>query len=456
MNDTIVAISTSRSPAGIGIVRLSGDEALNMASNLFKSSQSLLDKSNDRKLLYGHIKVKGEILDEVLSVAFHEPNSYTKEDMVEVQCHGGPVVLDRILDSFLHEGARLAEPGEFTRRAFLNGRMDLTQAEAVMDIIEAQSLEAHKQGIGQLEGSLSKKVEEYRQSIVDMLALIVANIDFPTDEVEDANYEILLKDGKILLDQLKKLRDTSKRGRILREGIQTVIIGKPNVGKSSLLNRLLRENRAIVTDIPGTTRDIIEEYISLDGVSLRIQDTAGIRETEDLVEKMGIEKALDSIDEADLILAVFDSSNELDQEDRIILDKIKDRNSLLLLNKQDLSPVLELEDLIEDFPRENIIKTSLLEEISTHELEEKIKEMFLEGNVSSNQDAVLTNMRHKVLLNKAIESLESALEELSMGTPLDCIEVDLNNAYTNLGSITGMTVEEEILDTIFSKFCIGK
>lgn len=456
MNETIVAISTSRSPAGIGIVRLSGEEAINMASCLFESSQSLLDKKNDRRLLYGHLTYQGEILDEVLAVAFYGPNSYTREDMVEVQCHGGPVVLDRILEAFLHQGAKIAEPGEFTRRAFLNGRLDLTQAEAVMDLIEAQSVEAHQQGIGQLSGLLSEKLEDYRQEIVGMLALIVANIDFPTDEVDDANYEVLLRDGRDLLTKLLDLRDSSKRGKIIREGVSTLIIGKPNVGKSSLLNKLLREKRAIVTDVPGTTRDIIEEYINLDGISLRIKDTAGIRDTQDLVEKIGIDMALDSIDEADLILAVFDSSRALDQEDRLVLDKIKDKKTIVLLNKEDLSPVIGEEDFKDYFPPQSIIRTSLLEDMPTKELEEKIREMFLQGQVSSNKEAVLTNMRHRVQLDKAIESLESALRELEMETPLDCVEVDLNDAMNALGSITGMTVEEEVLDTIFSKFCIGK
>ncbi|MCD1147905.1 tRNA uridine-5-carboxymethylaminomethyl(34) synthesis GTPase MnmE [Peptoniphilus sp. KCTC 25270] len=456
MQETIAAISTSRSPGGIGIVRLSGEDAIKIASSLFRSKENLADPSNDRKLLYGHFEKKGETIDEVLAVAFHEPNSYTRENMVEIQCHGGPVVLDRILEAFLSSGAEPAEPGEFTRRAFLNGRMDLTQAEAVMDIIDAQSIEAQKQGMNQLEGSLSLVVEEYRQKIVEMLSLIVANIDFPTDEVDDANYPLLLKQGTELLERLERLRESSKRGKIIRDGIKTVIVGKPNVGKSSLLNRLLRENRVIVTDVPGTTRDIIEEFVRLDGATLRIQDTAGIRETDDIVEKIGIEKALESIDEADLVLAVFDQSQPLIEDDYKIIEKIQGKQSIVLLNKEDLPKAFEEKELEEKFPKNRVLSVSMLEEDATTVLEDEIKKMFLSGDIKQTQDAVLTNMRHKIHLDKAISSLESAIDELNMGTPLDCVEVDLNDSYTQLGYITGMTVDDEILDAIFSKFCIGK
>lgn len=455
LTDTIAAISTAMGASGIGIVRLSGPEAIEIASKAFQS-KSPLTEENNRKLLYGHIVKEDKVLDEVLLAPFFKPNTYTRENMAEINCHGGQIAVNLVLEYMLELGCRLAEPGEFTKRAFLNGRLDLSQAEAVIDLIDAHSKEGYSAGIDQLEGSLSRFITKDREKLVNMMALIEANIDFPTDEIEEANNTKLIEQGEELLQGLKELRSTSSRGRLLREGISTVIVGKPNVGKSSLLNAFLRENRAIVTDIPGTTRDIIEEYVNLDGVTLKIKDTAGIRSTEDVVEQIGVEMAESSIKQADLVIALFDSSKALESEDYRILDLVKDQKSIYILNKSDLESKIGIEDLKEAGAKGEILTTSLLEAKGVVVLEDKIKEAFSLGEISSNNQAMITNLRHRRALDKAIESVESAVDALHIGIPIDCVEVDLNDAYNALGEITGETIEEEILDKIFSDFCIGK
>lgn len=455
MDYTIAAISTAPGPAGIGIVRLSGERAIEIADRAFKGNKDLKDKKNHRHLLYGHIVKDGAALDEVLIAPFFGPNTYTREDMVEINCHGGMMAVNLVLEYMLELGCKLAEPGEFTRRAFLNGRLDLSQAEAVLDLIDAHSREGYKVGLDQLEGSLSREIETHRQSIIDLLALIVANIDFPTDEVDEVEQAYLHKKMDTLLRDLIKLSETSSRGKLLREGIKTVIVGKPNVGKSSLLNAFLRENRAIVTDIPGTTRDIIEEYVNLDGITLRIKDTAGIRETSDAVEKIGVDLARESLEEADLILAMFDSSKELEEEDREILNLLVDKPVIFILNKSDLPSKLTAEDLPIGEDRD-VIETSLLNKEDILKIENRIKERFALGEIQAGEGGFITNLRHRRSLDRAIEAMSSGVEALEMGLTLDLIEVDLNDALTALGEITGETIEEEILDRIFSQFCIGK
>lgn len=456
---TIAAISTAVGEAGIGIVRISGKKSLSIANQIFKGNKvDELDKDLSRKLTYGHIvdKEKDEIIDEVLIVYMKGPNTYTREDMVEIYCHGGIISVKKVLELVLNNGARMAEAGEFTKRAFLNGRLDLSQAEAVMDMINAKTDKSFETSLDQLEGSLSKKIDEIRAILLNMVAHVEVSIDFPEDDIEEVTYDDLEEKGEQVKRQIEILLATADRGKILREGLNTVILGKPNVGKSSLLNAVLRENRAIVTDIPGTTRDIIEEYINIDGIPLKIIDTAGIRITEDEVEKIGVSRAKETIKSADLIIAVFDASTELSNDDYEIIDLIKEKRSIILLNKTDLESVTDekkLKTLVDD---KALITTSIKSGIGVDLMEEKIKEMFYGGQVEVNSDTTITNVRHKDLLVKALENIKGALEDIKMGVPIDCIEIDLRNCWENLGGISGDTIEEDILDKIFSEFCIGK
>ena len=460
MFDTIAAISTAVGEAGIGIVRLSGKDATSIANNIFKgiNDKTLADTEN-RKMAYGHIidNINGDqIVDEVLIVSMKAPHTYTREDVVEIYCHGGIIPVKKILELLLNNGARLAEAGEFTKRAFLNGRLDLSQAEAVIDIIKAKTDKSFQVSIDQLEGSLSRKVNGIRDIILSMIAHVEVSIDFPEDDIEEITYEELEEKGNRVFHGIKNLLATSDRGKILREGLNTTILGKPNVGKSSLLNAMLRENRAIVTDIPGTTRDIIEEYLNIDGIPLKIIDTAGIRDTEDIVEKIGVDRAMDTIESADLIIAVFDGSRDLSEEDYNIIKLIKDKKSLVLLNKTDLPnkyTVEHLEKLLEGI---DIISASITNEVGIDELEDRIKRMFYSGEIALDSDVIVTNIRHKNQLEKALKNMENALNDIKSLVPLDCIEVDLRDCWENLGEISGDTISEDILDKIFSEFCIGK
>lgn len=458
MPDTIAAISTAVGEAGIGIVRLSGKDAIDIGNKIFQGSKDkkLIDVDN-RKLAYGHIvDGKNKQIDEVLIAYMKEPYTYTRENMVEIYCHGGIISVKKVLELLLNSGARLAEPGEFTKRAFLNGRLDLSQAEAVIDVIKSKTDKSFQVSFDQLGGRLSNQIKEIRDILLSMIAHVEVSIDFPEEDVDEITFEELEKDAEDVKDRVEKLLSTADRGKVLREGINTVILGKPNVGKSSLLNAILREKRAIVTDIPGTTRDIIEEYVNIDGIPLKVIDTAGIRDTDDAVEKIGVDMAKDKIEDADLIIAIFDSSRELTDEDYQIIDLIKGKRSLILLNKTDLPSkytVEFLQGLIED---KEIISTSIYKGEGVDLVEGKIKDMFYSGKIQSDSNVIVTNMRHKNQLEKALINIDSALKDIRAQVPLDCIEVDLRDCWENLGEISGDTVGEDILDKIFSEFCIGK
>jgi tRNA modification GTPase len=459
MSDTIAAISTSIGEAGIGIVRMSGKDSINIGDKIFrgKKVKSLKDVEN-RKLTYGHIvdPDTGQVIDEVLIVCMKEPYTYTRENMVEIYCHGGVIAVKKVLELLLNNGARLAEPGEFTKRAFLNGRLDLAQSEAVIDVIRAKTDKSLQVSINQLEGSLSNKVKNIMNILLEMLAHINAVIDFSEEDLEDVDYEELEKKALQVEEQIKKLLSTADRGKILRDGLNTVILGKPNVGKSSLLNAILRENRAIVTNIPGTTRDIIEEYVNIDGIPLKIVDTAGIRETDNIVEKIGVDRAREMVNKADLIIAVFDISKPLTDEDHEIIELIKDKDAIVLLNKIDLPNQFD-ENFIKDILSEKkIIKTSVKNNIGIEILEEEIKNMFYSGQLDIESDVVVTNLRHKNQLAKALKNIQDSLEAIKLKLPIDCLEVDIKACWENLGEISGDTVSEDIIDKIFSDFCIGK
>lgn len=451
---TIAAISTAKSPAGIGIVRLSGEGSIAVAEQFFRSKQALSDPRNDRKLLYGHFVEENDVVDEVLAVAFRAPFSYTGEEMVEIQAHGGTVGLERILSAFIEAGCEPAGRGEFTKIAFLNGKLDLTEAEAVIDMIEAESLSAQRQSARQLTGHLYATIEDFRNRLKDTLSHLVASIDFSTEEVEPVDTLSLEATIEGILQEMHHLLSTFDRGKLIKDGIATSIIGKPNVGKSSFLNALLREDRAIVTEIPGTTRDVLEASYSLDGIHLRIQDTAGIRETDDVIEKIGIERALKSIEGADLVIAVFDASKPLDEADREIIEGIRDKRVICLLNKQDLGGVVKKGDLEKYFPGA-VLETSLLNRKGLKAVEDLIESWFLAGDVSSDEVKIYS-LRHKNLLKESIASLERGLDDLRAGIGLDLAEVYIEDAFLKLGEITGQTADEEVLDHVFSKFCIGK
>ncbi len=456
---TIAAISTAVGEAGIGIVRMSGSKSLEIANKIFKGAviESLDDKSS-RKMVYGHI-IDGEnkIVDEVLIAYMKGPHTYTREDIVEIYCHGGIIPVRKVLDLTLNNGARLSEPGEFTKRAFLNGRLDLSQAEAVMDIIHAKTEKSHETSMDQLEGKLSKKIRELRDEILNILARVEASIDYPgEDSIEDVAYKEIIERGSNLRAEILKLIQTSTRGTILRDGLNTIILGKPNVGKSSLLNAILRENRAIVTDVPGTTRDVIEEFVNIDGIPLKLVDTAGIRDTDDLVEKIGVDRAKDLVDKSDLIIAVFDVSKELDNEDKQIIELIKNKKAIIIINKIDLERKFEEKFITEDLSDKIIIESSMVNEVGIEEIEESIKEMFYSGNLELDSGIVINNIRHKNQLEKAKKNIDDVIEAAEMNVPIDCIEVDLKNCWENLGEISGDTIGEDILDKIFSEFCLGK
>lgn len=456
--DTIAAISTAVGEAGIGIVRLSGKESINIANNVFKGvkGRELLEAGN-KKLAYGHIiDENGKVIDEVLIAKMEEPYTYTRENMVEIYCHGGIISVRKILELLLRTGARLAEAGEFTKRAFLNGRLDLSQAEAVIDIINSKTDRSLEVSVNQLEGGLSQKVSDIRDILLSMMAHIEASIDFPEDDVEEIALETLKENALDVKGQIEALLATSSRGKILRDGIKTVILGKPNVGKSSLLNAILNENRAIVTDIPGTTRDIIEEFVNLDGIPLKIIDTAGIRDTDDVVEKIGVDRARESIKDADLIIGLFDASRPLEEEDFEIIDLINNNNSIVLLNKTDLKEEFTTKDLEAKMPGKKIIKSAIIKSLGVEELVQEIKSLFYSGEVDMDSDVVVTNIRHKNQLEKALKDILSALEDINMFVPLDCIEVSIKDCFNNLGEISGDTIGEDVLDRVFKQFCIGK
>ena len=453
--DTIAAIATAMASAGIGIIRISGREAVEVADRVFsaKSGKSLQDSAS-HTIHYGFIVEDGTMIDEVLVMLMKAPHSYTREDTVEINCHGGVLVMRKILETVIRHGARPAEPGEFTKRAFLNGRMDLTQAESVIDIINSQNDFAWKSSINQLSGALLSKIREYREKIIHETAFIESAIDDPEHYSLEGYEDHLSEIVEGLEKELKGLLDTADYGRVLREGIHTVIVGKPNVGKSSLLNLLVGSERAIVTDIAGTTREVIEEHISLNGISLHIIDTAGIHQTDDIVEKVGVDKAKEYIINADLILYVADGSDKLSEEDYEIARMIKNRNVIVLLNKSDLQQKINMDDLTHI--SEHIISISAKEGDGIKELSDLITSMFLHGRISFNDEVIITNMRHKKELMNAMESLRLVRESIAAQMPEDFYSIDLINAYESLGNIIGESIEDDLADEIFSKFCMGK
>ena len=454
---TIAAITTAVGEAGIGIVRISGKRSLEIGNKVFRGKViKELNEAHNRKLTYGYIVDNEKIIDEVLIAFMQGPSTYTREDMVEIYCHGGIISVKNILQLILNKGARLAEPGEFTKRAFLNGRLDLSQAEAVMDMIKAKTDKSFEASLDQLEGSLSKKIKEIRNILLEMIAHVEVSIDFPDQDVEEITYDELKDSANKIKEEIERLLATSDRGKILREGLNTVILGKPNVGKSSLLNAILRENRAIVTDIPGTTRDIIEEYVNIDGIPLRIIDTAGIRDTDDIVEQIGVDRAKQTVLDADLIIAVFDASRELSDEDHQIIDLIKDKKTIIILNKTDLPSKYDEDYFKSILNDKEIIIASITSGIGLENLEKSIKNMFYDGEVQINSDTLVTNIRHKDQLIKSLDNINNAIDDINMNVPIDCIEVDLKDCWENLGEISGDTIGEDILDKIFSEFCIGK
>ena len=454
--DTIAAIATAMTNSGIGIVRISGTEAFDIIQKIYKGKNNKnLSSVKSHTIHYGYIMDGDETIDEVLVMIMKGPHSFTGEDTVEIDCHGGVFVVKRILETVIKNGARPAEPGEFTKRAFLNGRMDLSQAEAVIDVINSKNEYALKSSISQLKGNVQKKIKEIREEIIYHTAFIETALDDPEHISVDGYGEQLKITVDKLMEELSELLKSSDNGRIIKEGIKTVIVGKPNAGKSSLLNVLVGEDRAIVTDIAGTTRDVLEESIQLNGISLNIMDTAGIRDTDDIVEKIGVDKAKSYANEADLIVYVVDASRDLDENDFDIIDMIKDKKAVILLNKSDLDTVVT-KDMIELHVEKPILSISAKEESGIKDLEDTLKKMFFNGEISFNDEVYITNIRHKTAIKDAYDSLEKVNVSIENNMPEDFYSIDLLDAYESLGSITGETIGEDLVNEIFSKFCMGK
>lgn len=457
MEKTIAAISTGIVKAGIGIVRMSGVSAISIGEKIFKSkSQTPITEDVNKKLLFGHIYDEETMVDEVLISFMYSPNTYTCEDMVEIYCHGSIISLRKILDLVLKEGADLAGPGEFTKRAFLNGRLDLSQAEAVSDLINAQTESLYENSLNQLRGSLSSEIRSLREKAQTVLAQIEVYINFSEDE-DYIETEDLRPHLEELRSSIKALIDSSSQGRLIKDGLKVIIMGKPNVGKSSLLNALLKENRAIITDIPGTTRDVIEEAIEIDSIPVRLIDTAGIRDTEDEVERLGVERSISLSQDADLLVGVFDGSRALDEEDERILHLMDGKKSIALVNKSDLERKTGPEDILARAKSIKVIESSIKEGLGVEELKEEISSMFFLGDIEVGDSLIITSSRQVDLLKKALRSLEEGLEALDMGMDLEMVEVDIRSTWLYLASITGENMDtESLLDQIFGEFCIGK
>ena len=456
MSETICAISTALGEGAIGIVRLSGDEAFSIADKIVRLPKGkTVESLPTHTINYGNVidPATNEKIEEIMLVKMVGPRTYTTEDVVEINCHGGIITIQKVLALCLEHGARMAEPGEFTKRAFLNGRVDLTQAEAVMDIIRAKTDKAMNIAVKQLDGSLSDLINNTRQEILNTLAQVEVNIDYPEyDDVEEATTAVVREKTMEFEQLLTNLLRTARRGKILREGISTAIIGRPNVGKSSLLNNLLREDKAIVTDIAGTTRDVIEEYVNINGVPLKLIDTAGIRETDDIVEQIGVERSKKALKEADLVLLVLNASEPLTTQDRQLLEISQDTNRIILLNKTDLPEAIETSELPED-----VIRISVLKNQNIDKIEERINNLFFENAGLIEQDATyLSNARHISLIEKAVESLQAVNEGLELGMPVDLLQVDLTRTWEILGEITGDAAPDELITQLFSQFCLGK
>ncbi|WP_312470736.1 tRNA uridine-5-carboxymethylaminomethyl(34) synthesis GTPase MnmE [Neobacillus sp.] len=458
--DTIAAISTPMGEGAIAIVRLSGEDAIPIADKLFKSiGGKKLTKMASHTIHYGHLidTKNGQVVEEVMVSIMKGPKTFTKEDVVEINCHGGIVSVNRVLQHVLKNGARLAEPGEFTKRAFLNGRIDLSQAEAVMDLIRAKTDRAMNMALGQMDGRLSKLIRRLRQEILEILAHVEVNIDYPEyDDVEEMTHKMLNEKAHFVRDEINKLLQTSQQGKILREGLSTVIVGRPNVGKSSLLNSLVQENKAIVTDIPGTTRDVIEEYVNVRGVPLRLLDTAGIRETEDIVERIGVERSRQVLKEADLILLVLNYSDMLTVEDENLFEVVRGMDTIVIVNKTDLPQQIDMERVKLLAKDHKIVTTSLLEDQGVDELEEAIAALFFAGSLEAGDMTYVSNSRHIALLHQSLQVIEEAIEGVEMGTPIDIVQIDLTRTWELLGEIIGDSVHESLIDQLFSQFCLGK
>ena len=457
MEKTIVAISTASGNGGIGIIRLSGKQSFEIINKIFvpKNKNKEIKGYN---IKYGNIvnPENNEIIDEVLVSYFVAPKSYTTENMCEINSHGGIIVEKRILELCLHNGAELAEPGEFTKRAFLNGRIDLSQAEGIIDLINSKTEMEAKESINQLEGSLSKKIKEIEQKMLDITVNIEVTIDYPEYDVEEVTNAEALNSLQSIHNMLKELQSSFNKGKIIRDGIKTVIVGKPNAGKSSLLNSMLKEDRAIVSDIAGTTRDTIEEYINVDGIPLKLIDTAGIRDTENTIEKIGVEKSKKLIDSADLVIAIFDISTDFDDDDRKIMELVKDKKSIILLNKVDISKNNENNEKELEKLNKPVIKISAKEEIGLDLLYNEIKKLFELNEISSNNEVLITNERHKNQIIKADKHILEAIDTIKNNMPVDIISIYINQAMEDLGEITGENISENIINEIFSKFCLGK
>ncbi|MGE8204778.1 tRNA uridine-5-carboxymethylaminomethyl(34) synthesis GTPase MnmE [Heyndrickxia sp. NPDC080065] len=458
--DTIAAISTPMGEGAIAIVRLSGDQAIDISNKIFLGiGDKKLENVQSHTIHYGKIidPATEEIVEEVMVSVMKAPKTFTRENIVEINCHGGLVSVNRVLQLVLRYGARLAEPGEFTKRAFLNGRIDLSQAEAVMDLIRAKTDRAMNIALGQMEGRLSKLIKMLRQAILEIVAHVEVNIDYPEyDDVEEMTHRMLKEKAYFVRDELKKLLQTAGQGKILREGLSTAIIGRPNVGKSSLLNSLVQENKAIVTDIPGTTRDVIEEYVNVRGVPLRLVDTAGIRETEDIVERIGVERSRKVLREADLILLVLNYADDLTKEDEQLFEAVKGMDVIVIVNKTDLQQKINLSKVNELAVNHKIITTSLLEEKGINELEEAIASLYFQGSIEASDMTYISNSRHIALIGQALDAIEEVINGIDMDIPIDIIQIDLTRTWELLGEIIGDTVQESLINQLFSQFCLGK
>ncbi|MFV8826184.1 tRNA uridine-5-carboxymethylaminomethyl(34) synthesis GTPase MnmE [Alkalihalobacterium sp. APHAB7] len=455
--DTIAAISTPMGEGAIAIVRLSGDDAIQIADKVYKGKQRL-GEVESHTIQYGYIidpQTENKV-EEVMVSVLRGPRTFTRENIVEINCHGGLVSVNRVLQLVLNEGARLAEPGEFTKRAFLNGRIDLSQAEGVIDLIRAKTDRAMNVALGQLDGRLSKKIRTLRQALLETVAHVEVNIDYPEYDAEEMTNNLLLEKAQFVYREIEKLLETAAQGKILREGLATAIIGRPNVGKSSLLNSLVHENKAIVTDIPGTTRDVIEEYVNVRGVPLRLIDTAGIRETEDIVEKIGVERSRQALKAAQLILLVLNYSEELSKEDEALMEAIDNMDAIIIVNKTDLEQKIDLGRVKELAKDRSIVTTSLLRDEGVDELEEAIKELFFVAGIEGEDVTYVSNSRHIALLTQAKKSVQEAIHAIENGMPVDMVQIDITRTWELLGEIIGDSVHESLIDQLFSQFCLGK
>ncbi|WP_339180935.1 tRNA uridine-5-carboxymethylaminomethyl(34) synthesis GTPase MnmE [Paenibacillus sp. FSL H8-0317] len=457
ISDTITAISTAVGEAGIAVIRVSGPDAVSETEKIFRSKTPLTQAAS-HTVHYGHVvdPTNGEKIEEVLVTVMRAPRSFTTEDVVEISAHGGVVSVKRVMDLLLQLDIRLAEPGEFTKRAFLNGRIDLSQAEGVMDLIRSKSDRAFSVALKQVEGKLSSKLRDLRYTLVETLAHIEVNIDYPEHDVESLTSDFIKEKSSQVMTEIDKLLTTAEQGKILREGITTAIVGRPNVGKSSLLNTLAQDNRAIVTDIPGTTRDVIEEFITINNIPLKLLDTAGIRETMDVVEKIGVERSRSAVNEADLILVVVNAAEPLHPDEIELLEQIRGRQSIIIMNKMDLTPQVERDVLLRYIPEERLVPMSVKDDLGVDRLEEAISTLFFSGKLESADLTYVSNVRHIALLKKAKQSLVDAYEAAEQFIPIDMIQIDVRLAWEHLGEIVGDTAHDALIDQIFSQFCLGK